>query len=96
MPAQNILNAEGFLSVSSQLAALAPGMLAVPGGAANACIAAPMDAPQPAAEFNTLMKNWTVELLQIAGHVRGLSKATATLGQRLKGDDAQAAADLPG
>jgi hypothetical protein len=96
MPAKTVLNEDGFLSVGRALEQLMPALQAVPGGAANACVAAPPDAPEPAAQFNQLIGNWTIELLNIAAHAQGLAKAATNVGQRLGENDRIAATETPG
>jgi len=95
MPAETVLNADGFLNVGSAIEQLTPALQAVPGGAANVCVAAPAGAPEPAAQFNQLIGNWTTELMSIAAHAQGLGKAVTSVGQRLSANDDQAAANTP-
>jgi len=95
MPAETILNADGFLQVGNAIEQLTPALRAVPGGAANACVAAPLGAPEPASQFNELVADWTTELMSIAAHAGGLAKAVTEVGQRLVDNDRLAAADTP-
>lgn len=95
MPADPVLNADGFLQVGKAIEQLTPALQAVPGGGANACIAAPPGAPEPAAQFNELVADWTAELMSIAAHAGGLAKTITEIGQRLVDNDRLAAADTP-
>lgn len=95
MPAATVLNAAGLLSVGSAIEQLTLALQAVPGGATSVCVAAPAGAPEPAAQFNQLIGNWTNELMSIAGHAQGLGKAVTSAGQHLAANDDRAAADTP-
>ena len=88
------LNADGFISVGGQLGDLSNGVLAVSGGASNACVAAPEGSMDPGPQFNLVVANWTAELGSIASHMGLVAGGASTFGNQLKAADDAAANDM--